>query len=257
VAWIGHAAVGLMVTRVTGESPLPTPFLLSRVIGDGTALPYLDKVCSNTPYLLCQYRDRFPMTENEFLWSSSPGVGVVGHLDQADRRRLAAEGNAIVVGAVLHDPLRQIGITLANMGRQNVTIGVTRFGFLGGLEPERGPEMSPALTEYRHSAVFQGRMPLQEISWLMTGVYGLAVAGLIALVSRRPRVFFARDDRAVALQLIVAGVLLNACVFGAISSTADRYQGRVAWLIPLLLVVLLWPRAAPSPSLKTPAREEV
>jgi formate/nitrite transporter FocA (FNT family) len=36
--------------------------------------------------------------------------------------------------------------------------------------------------------------------------------------------------------LVVAGVLANAIVCGALASPADRFQARVIWLIPLLAV---------------------
>lgn len=240
IGWAGHAAVDLAVTRMTGEAPLPTPFMLSRVVGDGTALPYLDEACPQKDLLLCRYRDRFPMTENEFLWSTAPGEGVVGHLDQADRRRLAAESNSIIIGSIARDPLAQAKVTLANMFRQNITIGVTRFGMLTGLEPEKAPGFAPALTAYRQTRVFRHELPLALLSSIITLTYLLAFIALAVLVIRRPSLLFSGEDRARALQVIVAGVLINACIFGAVSSTADRYQGRVAWLIPLVVVVLLW-----------------
>lgn len=241
VGWAGHAMVNVAVAKITGRSPLPTPFLLARVVGDGTALPYLDTACAQKSYLLCRYRDRFPMSEAQFLWASAPGVGVVGHLNEAELRLLASEGNAIIAGAVRQNPVRQVIATVGNMARQNITIGVTRFENVTGLEPALDPDMAPALAAYRHSAVVEKRMPLGAISWLMKAAYGLALIGLVVIVVRRSEMLFGTSDRAIGLQLILAGVLINACICGAISSTADRYQGRVAWLVPMILLVLIWP----------------
>ena len=39
--------------------------------------------------------------------------------------------------------------------------------------------------------------------------------------------------------VLVVGLLANAAIFGGLSAPVDRYQARVAWLVPLLALVLL------------------
>jgi hypothetical protein len=41
------------------------------------------------------------------------------------------------------------------------------------------------------------------------------------------------------LVIITFGLIINAFVFGALSAPADRYQARVAWLLPLLLLLFI------------------
>jgi hypothetical protein len=245
IGWSGHGSVDFAVARMTGAPPIPTQFLLARVVGDGTALPYLDAVCGTEDLLLCRYRDRFPMSEDEFLWSTRPGVGVVGHLGEADQRRLAAQSGGIVIGAIRRDPWRQAKATLGNMARQTLTIGVASYGMRTGLEPGKAPGFAAALGAYRQTRVFAGRLPLVAMSGVMTAAFVVAALAIAGVVAARPATLFSGDERARALQIILAGVLLNACIFGAVSSVSDRYQGRVAWLVPLVAVTLLWrPRQA-------------
>jgi hypothetical protein len=39
--------------------------------------------------------------------------------------------------------------------------------------------------------------------------------------------------------MLALALLMNAVVFGGLSAPADRYQGKIAWLVPML-AAMLW-----------------
>lgn len=47
------------------------PFLLARVIGDGTGKLYLKEYCIQRDYAICKYIDILPKTSQQFLWGKT------------------------------------------------------------------------------------------------------------------------------------------------------------------------------------------
>lgn len=223
----GFEGVDVATQVASGQPPKKFPFLLARAIGDGTARSFLDEECARTPYFLCRDRQRLTMSENDFLWSRDPGVGLYRLLDPTDKARVDAEAGSIVRGAILNHPLRQSEQTALRMVRTVFNVGVTRYG----VTPSRFVESDwPLFLAYNDPPITNGRIPLVAISWWMRAVYGIAFAILLSVAAVAPHSLSSLEELAITRQTIVVGVIANACVFGAISSLADRYQGRVAWL---------------------------
>lgn len=236
---IGHVAVDMTVQRVTGARPVEAPFLLARMIGDGTVPRYLDAHCDELKLTLCRYRHRMPMTENEFLWHPTPGIGLMRTLPPEERAAISDEAGQIVIGTLIDYPLEQAAATLGNIGRQLLVAGVTQFGVTSGLESSRAPAMAATLDGYRGSAAFNDVMPLGHLSMMCVLAYLGAAAALLVLAIRNPDMLLDRSDAATIRLLVILGVLVNGVVCGAISGVFDRYQGRVAWLLPFILLAWL------------------
>ncbi|MBS0281099.1 MAG: hypothetical protein JSR25_08055, partial [Proteobacteria bacterium] len=100
LAWVGHVAVDVAVTKATGKPPIAPPFLLARLVGDGTAERYLRDVCPKQNLATCAFLDKMPMTENDFLWSHDPDRSVMGGADRQTRAAIAAEAGGIVLGTL-------------------------------------------------------------------------------------------------------------------------------------------------------------
>ncbi len=235
LALLAHLAVDVAVKNLTGRWPISTPFLLARLVGDGTAEAYLRQECPGRHFVTCDYLGRMPMTENDFLWSRDPKLSVMGTASAATRRAIAAESGAIVIGTLLRYPFEEAKAEGVNVVRQFFDVGVEEFALLPQDRIAPIPALRPVIAAYGQSAIAKGAMPLSAISLVMQLIYVAALAGLcIALMMRAvegPGVRFAAT--------VLIGVLANAIVSGAISGVFDRYQGRVAWLVPLALAVLM------------------
>jgi hypothetical protein len=238
VALSMQAAVNVVVRHMVGKAPIATPFLLARVIGDGTVQPFLETECQRRQFALCAYRSRLPLTENEFLWLRDPDRGIYGVADAEERARISSEGGRIVIESVKRRPLDQLSATGGNVARMTMLVGATRYaqdvpqkvGSVAGWEE--------LLSDYHASPLGRGLWSLESPSRLMLVVYILALAGLLVLAATARRTAKALpSDMSLAIVLVIGGIFANAAVFGALSSAADRYQGRVAWLALFALLM--------------------
>lgn len=244
LAVIGQAMIGPVIRQATGQPALDAPFMLARMIGDGTAKTYLDEECPTRRLLLCRYKDHLPRTENDFLWSTEPGVGLFNRLGTVDRQRIVAESGTIVHGVLARHPGRQTAESAQRMAAMVVLVGVTRYGSPITTKPPVGSGFDELYRDYPTTRIASGRFPMRSISRAMTLVYCCAFIVLGWLASR-PASRVRRDPAAFSASVtIIVGLLCNAFVFGALSSAADRYQGRVAWLVPFLLLALFGPDLA-------------
>ena len=240
LAWVGHFAVDVAVARATGKPPISPPFLLARLVGDGTAERYLRDVCPRQKLATCAYLDKMPMTENDFLWSHDPDRAVMGGPDREARAAVAAEANLIVLGTLAAYPGEEAAAAIRNVMRQLGDVGVSEYGLVPKDEVAPIPMLAWALDHYAKTGIAQGWMPLAEISVLMRSVYFAALVGIGMMLWQRGRGSLSRDsDEVRFVLLLLIGIATNAVVSGAISGVFDRYQGRVAWLASLGFAVLL------------------
>ena len=244
LALLGHWSVAQSVYYLTGRPPTEVPFLLARMVGDGTADRYLRAHCGETAPerssdTMCSYVAHMPMSADEFLWSENRARGVWQLASPDEKAAISTESSAIVNGTIRNYPLEQAKASAGNALRQLFTVGITQFGNVAELEPEKTPGMSSLLTEYRGSAIWQRKAPLTLVSTAMLTVYSLALC-FVSFALFRFRSGSGRNDGLVAIvMLLLAGLAINAAVSGVIAGVYDRYQGRVAWLSLLAALVLL------------------
>lgn len=240
LAWAGHFAVDIAVTQATGRAPISTPFVLARLVGDGTAERYLRDVCPKRNLATCAFLGKMPMTENEFLWSRDPDRSVMGGAGGDTRSAIAAEEWTIVQGTLQAYPGQEAAAAARNVMRQLGDVGVSEYGLTPKDEVAPIPMLAWALDHYAKTGIAQGWMPLAEISVLMRSVYFAALVGIGMMLWQRGRGSLPKDSDAVRfVLLLLMGIAANALVSGAISGVFDRYQGRVAWLASLGFAVLL------------------
>ena len=240
LAWGGHVAVDLAVAKATGKPPISPPFLLARLVGDGTAERYLRDVCPKRNLATCAFLEKMPMTENDFLWSHDPDRSVMGGASRETRAAIAAESGEIVLGTLAAYPGEEAAAAIRNVMRQLGDVGVSEYGLLPKDEVAPIPMLAWALDHYAKTGIAEGWMPLEEISVLMRSVYFAALVGIGMMLWQRGRMTAPKDsDEVKFVLLLLIGVAANALVSGAISGVFDRYQGRVAWLASLGFAVLL------------------
>ncbi|OAN67157.1 hypothetical protein [Sphingomonas sp. TDK1] len=261
VVLIGMGGLGQvafnMAVRHAGLSTYSPPFLMARLIGDGTAEKYLREACPQRHYTSCRFLPAMPMTENEFLWAGNrqPAAGFAA-LSAADKARVCDEQMAIVLGTLRTHGLEQLGKSVAAIFRQLGTVGITEYSVVP--RDDRQQLLHPDIAAYQGSAIATHTMPLQLISGLMLASYvlgGLVLIGTFIRLRRGAGLSAKQSGWQTSLfdgtLLMGFAVLMNGAMCGAISGVFDRYQGRVAWLVPLFaLAVLLQLRASKRPILE-------
>jgi hypothetical protein len=229
--------------------PTPTaqapPFLLARSWEDGPARVYLEAACGRGEgWAICPHLATLPPTAQGFLWDPEHSYWA---MDLATRAAVRAQEGAILARAVAARPLPQAWASLRNGALQ-----LGRFG-LDDLVVGRGA----AVTARDYTFLYLPEAPAAR--WGLGGfsalIYAATAASLAALLARLVLRRGGRRSLRLAV-FVLAGIVLNAAVCGALSGPHDRYQARVAWLVPLLATgLLLQPRRRSGPgSAVSPAR---
>jgi hypothetical protein len=215
---------------LSGRRP---PFLLARVIADGTAHPYLEEHCEDLELAVCQQTKPLPDNIRDVLWSEG---SLWGSASRELRQRMREEEIQVVIGSIRNDPIAQSIASVRNFWNQ-----LNTFGLWGSYYPDpyieaRIHEALPRVADSYHQTR-QGREALHEGFFgglhRVSLIASLGVILLFALLQRR-----AIPIQFVAFATIVGlGVLGNAAITGVLSNVEERYQSRVVWLIPLLAFV--------------------
>lgn len=222
------------VTHATGRPPVRPPFLAARIIEDGPGYEYLRKHCPEVRLIYCRTL-AFPQRQSDtLLWSANPSEGIFQALEPAEERRAAAEQNRFVFAVVKERPLDILGSSVRAFFGQLGYFSLESFNYTRAniyyFERKIPP---PFIDHAKGSRAYQDRMPVAFTEWatILTVIASLvAIAWALAASLRRER----RLTRATSfILLLLAGVLVNAAICGALSTPRGRYQMRLIWVLPL------------------------
>jgi len=222
------AVVALLATSYVafGElslAPKRYPIQLARSVADGPGAWYLRDHCATQHYAICELFGRNPPRDvGDFLWAKT-GVRYRATPEQMDRIR--AEESMIVRAAAMEYPGVQIRRSVTN-----TFVQLFRFGPQGLIFGQRivGAE-DPTLEQ-----ASPDRPALKVAGFFL--IYASFLASIVALIAYRRRL--TREEVA-AICVVAVGLFANAAVCGILSAVTDRYQGRVAWVLPALACAIL------------------
>ena len=220
-------------------SPYGAVFALARMVGDGPARTYIDAVCPGAAYRVCRWAGRLPTDSDAFLWDPNGPVWADGY----GPLRIAPEAQEIVRETLRTLPGPVLHAALLNTGRQLLLVQVGDALLPDHLRTtmlERLQTYFPPAEAARFEASRQMAGTLPGVAapfaplYLATLILGAVLSTAIAVAGWRRAPEVAR-----LAVLVLAGLLANAAVTGALSGPHDRYQARIAWL--LLIPPLLYP----------------
>lgn len=222
------------VTHATGRPPVRPPFIAARIIEDGPGYEYLLKHCPEVRLIYCRTL-AFPQRQSDtLLWSANPSEGIFQALDPAEERRAAAEQNRFVFAVLKERPLDILGSSVRAFFSQLGYFSLESFNYTHANIYYFGRKIpSPFIDHAKTSRAYQDRMPVSFTEWatIFSVIASLvAIAWAVAAGLRRegrlaPATSF--------LLVLVAGVLVNAAICGALSTPRGRYQMRLIWILPL------------------------
>lgn len=219
-------------------SPAGNDFVLGRLLNDGLAAGYLRENCPQRRFVACRYVDNLPKTPEQFLfWHPM-------------LREMDASGNEvkeIVRGTLAAYPLRFAWNSARHTLRQLVQFKTGDEVRDLALHAPNSNGMVIALVfprdidAYAASRLIQGRLIglTKIVARVDTGVFWLSAlaCGFVAL-SRREQKWNSFFYSALVF------LFLNAAVCATLAGVYDRYQARVAWLVPLCLAMFVCRRLA-------------
>ena len=231
-AWFASPVV-LAVAAVVGTSyaafgepslaPKRYPIQLARSVEDGPGAWYLRDHCATEHYAICEvFGPNPPRDVGEFLWSRN---GVRYRATPEQMERIRAEESIIVRRAARAYPGFQLRRSVSNTARQLVDFGTGDLIF--GIDLVNPSD--PAIDEKRPD-----RPMLKAVGDIL--IY-LSFFGAILLLFLFRRHLTRAEIAAVSVALL--GLLANAAVCGILSAVTERYQGRVAWILPALALIVL------------------
>lgn len=234
LAWllIPILAAGLLTATLNREmglgfrlSPSRDTFLLARLFGDGLAADFLNENCPKKQFVSCRYLAHLPRTQEEFLF----------------QHPLVREISPAEISDIVHGTLRAYPLRFAASGIKETLLQLTAMrtgdeirSYGAKLWNQAAiPHAFPGDRQrFLNSRQLGDRLlPLADaIAPIQTKVFWLSVVICLplALSGRLPRLntfFYA----------VMAFLLINASVCAALAGVFDRYQSRVAWLVPFCL----------------------
>lgn len=241
--WVVHGRLAL--------SPYGAVFALARLVADGPAARTIAARCPEAGWHLCRWAGRLPTDSDLFLWQGDGPVWAP-RLDGATPGgpiSLAPEAAVILRETLAREPLAVLRAAAGNTLRQ---LGMVRVGDMLGpenLQASVARQLAlgfPAAEQRRFEWSLQAQGKLPEAAALLLWPHGaVLLLGALAALLAGVDAARARDARRLGLLLcVLVGLGANAAATGALSRSHDRYQARIAWLLPLA-GLLAWRRGVP------------
>jgi hypothetical protein len=227
------------VEKILGIQVSRPPVVAARIIADGTGADYLRKKCPDANLTMCEFVDRLLPNSDAFLWNEASEGGIYKSAPLAKRNAMGIEQYRFAAAVFASNPSGQLGASFKNGLKQLTMTG------LGDFQLSRDVVNVPEVYIRRNanSAAARGIFPFAFFSVFTSFVAIASIAILIVAMvthktmSRELKLFFA---------LIVVGQLANALICGALSGPHERYQARLAWLLPLTALLLYCERREPA-----------
>ncbi len=212
-------------------SPYGADFALARLIADGPARDYLQRVCPKAGYRLCAWKDRLPTDSDDFLWDPNGPVWANGY----GPTRLAPEAARIVAATIAAEPLAVLRAAITNTARQLVLIKVgdvltpdyLDVAVLDRLRTYFPPaEADRLIASHQYNGTLASEaesFAILHACLLVLGTMATAATIVLCWRSHRPIANLA--------VLTLIALVANAFSTGALSHPHHRYQARIAWLV--------------------------
>lgn len=204
-------------------------FFLGRLFGDTLAADFLRENCPKHSYIACRYVNDPPTTTEQFLFWHPMLPDLQGH---------DAEMRELIRGTLASYPFRFIRSSIWQTMRQLAKFRTgqeIRDYALGA--PNSNAEVIQEIfprdfQAFSSSRLIRGRLLTlaNTAAALDTVVFWLSAGACIALAWKR------RADKVnLFLYSAIAFVIINAALCATLVGAYDRYQSRVAWIIPCCL----------------------
>ncbi len=230
-AVLALVSVNVLAFGRVSLSPFGNIFLLARVIYDGPGQDVLRRDCPAAGWRLCAFADRMPPTTDDFLWQPDGPLARSG-----GAKVVSTEANAIIAAALLAEPATELRAVLSNFLQQ-----LSGFASGDGLQAwpttvtPRIERIFPPfeIAHYANSRQTNGALAVPPWLKVLHSIVALgSVAGMVLPLRKHSAV------RGFAAATVLA-LLVNAAVTGGLSMPHDRYQSRIMWLPPLVLLLSL------------------
>jgi hypothetical protein len=204
-------------------------FFLGRLFGDGLATDFLHKNCPKKPFVACRYLSDLPKTTEQFLFWHPLLHDMDGHEDEIQElvRGTLATYPLRFVGSSIWETLRQL--TMCSPGQEIRDLALNAPNSNASVIQQVLPRDFRA---FSNSKLIRGRLVSlsKAVSIIDMVVFWLSAVTCLVLarskhMERLNSFFYAA----------MAFLVINAAICATLVGAYDRYQSRVAWLVPFCL----------------------
>ena len=237
--------------RAAGLPAQGLPFLTAHLVDGGPGTAFVRDRCPGSGFAICEQADALPVEWRHFLFRIAA--------PDAYRSRLAAEDTRFALAVLRHDPAAVVGLALRDAARQVAMIGLgttpirAAIGERGALETST----SPVADEVREGRLYEAGWFYDAVSRSNAAAVLIGLVALAGVAALPGRDHGGPGSRVLSrlLTVVLSGLLLNAAICGILASPYDRFQARVAWLIPFLAILAVSARARATAPTTFPAKE--
>lgn len=217
-------------------------FYMGRMVENGILKKYLDENCATKNYQICAYKDSLPPNADRFLWDfeNSPVYKLGGWKTTKEEFNTIIsetftrpEYIALHLKAAAGNTMEQL--TTFNLGEGNIAFP------LGTKLHERIGLFTNDLNRYESAKQTKGELllfnKLNNVQ-LFTVYFSLLLIliGLFIIDKKR-------NKQLLLLSIFVLlGLFYNDMVCASLSTVANRFAVRVMWMVPLLLLLMIFNR---------------
>lgn len=242
-SWVLVPSMNYMLGAGFKVSRAPNIFIMGRLVESGILNIYLHDKCDNNNIQLCKYINNLPATSSDFLWNTSSPLYDEGN--GKDCWLLKNEKYDPIVKDIFTTPkyiLLYAHFAIVESWNQLLNFEVD------DLVPMM--ENSPVLVNisWRYEKDYnqyintkQAHHPFtsRTISFIQNIVIAICLIfllGSIALKKIRKNI---SSNLKIFITVAFSGLICNAIICATFSIVANRFQGRVIWLIPLIVGIII------------------
>jgi hypothetical protein len=212
---------------LNGERP---PYLMARIIADGTGRTYLAQHCGELSWELCNRVQTLNGDADHFLWDPDGGWGGGSPAEQKEMRQ---EEVPFVLATLHAYPREQFSKSTAAFWQQLQTFGIEDLDPSSFVAEQFSDVLPASRSHYLASRQATNTLHIEEFTAFQIWVVR---AFLLVIVVLLPFVWGRLSKRLAGLGIVIVSVLIaNAFVTGSMSMVDERYGSRVIWLLPFLV----------------------
>jgi hypothetical protein len=225
----------VLVERLAGAPVVRPPVLMARIIADGPGATYLREKCPRAGFAVCEFADRIPITNADtFLWDPSPATGVYTPASTETRRALSSEQYRFAAAVFADNPSGQLFAAMKNVLQQLTMIGLSDFRTASNEARARLPHAYSGIMSKSRIAAEAFPLGIYSTVTILVALFSVVLGGVFLL---KYWTVIGIEQKMFSL-VVISGELANAFVCGVLSGPHERYQARLSWLYPLLLLTL-------------------
>jgi len=249
ISWILQPTINFVFTKEFFISKSGNVFLMARLVETGIAKDYLIENCSNKNYSLCNSIDKLPEHAWQFLWNNDSPLYEDNCSENGGWSNCWVEKQQ-EYGDVIKDILltpkymkRLIKVSFFDFIKQltDFDIGhLTKQGENSGFDPIIKKYfddhfMYTQSKQYNKDLFFETESKIQKMA-IFISLIVIVISGLWTILSGN------RISKSIIMFvfIIVVGLLINAANCSFFASVLNRYQGRLIWLLPLIVLLFFF-----------------